>query len=123
MSVLEARLAVESFFESFNARDNDGVRAALNFPHVRIASGRVTVAANASEFEVPFDALVRAEGWRRSTLDRAEVVHQGPDKVHFDVGFSRYREDGSRYARYTSLWVVTRQRGHWGVQARSSYAP
>ena len=45
------------------------------------------------------------------------------DKVHFDVCFSRYLADGSRYATHQALWVVTRLEGHWGIQARSSFAP
>lgn len=123
MSVSEARGVIEDFFAAFNARNGEGTRAALNYPHVRIASGRVAIAHGASEFAIPFDALAAAEGWHHSTLDRAEVVHEGPDKVHFDVRFSRYREDGTRYATHTALWIVTRQGGRWGLQARSSYAP
>ncbi len=123
MAASPARGVIDAFFNAFNARNQEGVRAALNYPHVRIASGRVAVAANASEFRIPFDALVAAEGWHRSELDAAAVVHEGPSKVHFDVRFSRYREDGTRYATHTALWIVTRQAGRWGLQARSSYAP
>jgi hypothetical protein len=51
------------------------------------------------------------------------VVHSGADKVHVAVVFTRFREDGSVLAKYDSLYVVTKQGEHWGVQARSSYAP
>lgn len=123
MSEAEARRAVEAFFEGFNARDVAKMRDAFNFPHVRLASGRVVVVESAEQFRVPFDALVAAEGWHHSTLDSITAVHARADKVHFDVRFSRYHEDGTRYASYETLWVVTRQEGHWGVQARSSFAP
>ncbi len=123
MSVADARKAVEAFFEAFNARDEAAARAAFNFPHVRIASGRVAVTQKASDFGIPFDLLVQREAWHHSVLDSADVVHEGADKVHFDVHFSRYHEDGTCYARYVSLWIVTCEDGHWGVQARSSYAP
>ena len=46
-----------------------------------------------------------------------------PVKVHFEVVFSRYKADGSKYATYQSLWMVTNKAGVWGVQARSSFAP
>jgi len=46
-----------------------------------------------------------------------------PVKVHFEVVFSRYKADGSKYATYQSLWIVTQRDGTWGVQARSSFAP
>ena len=44
-------------------------------------------------------------------------------KVHFDVVFSRYKADGTKYATYQSLWIVTLKDGNWGVRARSSFAP
>ncbi len=123
MSASQARLAIEAFFEAFNARDQEKIRDAFHFPHVRFASGRVAVIEKRSAFHTPFDRLIAAEGWHHSTLDSAEVVHEGQDKVHFDVRFSRYKEDGSRYAEHRSLWILTREDGHWGVQGRSSYAP
>jgi hypothetical protein len=39
------------------------------------------------------------------------------------VVFSRYKADGTKYATYQSLWMVTKKEGAWGVQARSSFAP
>ena len=44
-------------------------------------------------------------------------------KVHFEVVFSRYKADGSKYATYQSLWIATKKDGAWGIQARSSFAP
>lgn len=123
MSAVEAARAIEIFFEGFNAEDDERIREGLNFPHVRIASGTVRVIDGPGQFKTPFAALKRAEGWHHSTLDHAEVIHEGPDKVHFDVCFSRFLEDGSRYATHQAIWVVTRIEGHWGIQARSSFAP
>jgi len=122
-ATIPARKAVEAFFEGFNERSNDGMRAAMNFPHVRLASGRVRIVEGAEDFATPFDRLAETEGWHHSTLDACEVVHAGADKVHFDVTFSRYHEDGTKYATHRSLWVLTHVDGHWGVQARSSFAP
>jgi len=39
--------------------------------------------------------------------------------VHVAVDFTRYREDGSAIGRYFSLYVVTCQDGHWGIQVGS----
>ncbi len=123
MSSEEALRAIEIFFEGFNAENDARIHQALNFPHVRIASGTVRVIQGPECFKTPFAALKRVEGWHHSTLDRADVIHQGPDKVHFDVCFSRFLEDGSHYATHQAIWVVTRVEGHWGIQARSSFAP
>ncbi len=123
MSAEQARQAIEIFFEGFNAEDDSRIRDSLNFPHVRLASGKVRVIDRREDFNTPFEALKRAEGWHHSTLDRADVIHEGADKVHFDVRFSRFKEDGSSYAVHQAIWVVTRVDGHWGIQARSSFAP
>jgi len=122
-STEDARRAVEIFFEGFNAEDDARIHEALNFPHVRIASGTVRVMDGPEHFKTPFAALKQVEGWHHSTLDRAEVVHAGESKVHFDVAFTRFHEDGTPYATHQALWVVTRVDGHWGIQARSSFAP
>lgn len=63
------------------------------------------------------------EGWSHSSLDSVEVVHESDVKVHFKIEFSRYKDDGSKYAVHESLWVVTRRDDKWGIFARSSYAP
>ena len=123
MSADEARRAIEIFFEGFNAENDARMHDALNFPHVRIASGTLRVIEGPEHFKTPFAALKKAEGWHHSTLDLADVIHEGRDKVHFDVCFSRYREDGTRYATHRAVWVVTCVGGRWGIQARSSFAP
>ena len=51
------------------------------------------------------------------------MIHSGPDKVHVDTRFTRYRSDGSVIASYDSLYIVTKRDGRWGVLVRSSFAP
>ena len=123
MSAEAARHAIELFFEGFNEEDDARIREALNFPHVRIASGTVTLIEESEHFNTPFDVLKQVEGWHHSVLDRARVIHEGESKVHFDVAFTRFHEDGDAYATHEAVWVVTRVDGHWGIQVRSSFAP
>jgi hypothetical protein len=42
--------------------------------------------------------------------------------VHLKVAFSRWRADGSLIGRFETIYIVTLQDGHWGIQARSSFA-
>jgi len=116
---------LDAFMAAFNARDVEAWIGTLNFPHVRIASGRVAVFPDAAAFRNGFEFARFAEqtGWSRSEWTDRRVIQAGPDKVHIAVVFTRFREDGSVLARYDSLYIVTRLDGHWGVQARSSYAP
>jgi len=119
-----ARAPIDAFFKAFNARDNDALQKTLHYPHVRInEAGGVSVWKDASEAATNFDGLARSEGWARSTLDSVIMRQNDAIKVHFDVVFSRYKADGTKYATYQSLWIVTQKDGQWGVQARSSFAP
>ena len=123
MSAGEAIRAIETFFEGFNDEDDARMREALNFPHVRIASGTVRVIEGPEHFKTPFERLKKVERWHHSTLDAADVIHDGSEKVHFAVRFSRFRGDGTCYATHDAVWIVTQLGGHWGIQARSSFAP
>ena len=119
----EAQGAIEAYFTAWNARDNQGMRDSLHFPHVRLASGGVTVFEAAEDFNLDFDAFIRREGgWEFSTLDKVRVAQSGPNKVHFAITFTRHRLGGEPYATHNSLWIVTNKDGRWGVRARSSYA-
>jgi hypothetical protein len=119
-----ARAPIEAFFKAFNARDNEALKKTLHYPHVRInEQGGVNVWQTAADAGTNFDALARNEGWARSSLDSVAMRANDPVKVHFEVVFSRYKADGTKYATYQSLWIVTLKDGAWGVQARSSFAP
>ena len=100
------------------------MRATFNYPFVRIASGRVRMIEHAPASHPPetFERMV-ADGWHHSAWMRRNIIHSGDDKVHFDTRFARYREDGSVIGEYDSIYVVNKQDGHWGVQARCSFAP
>ena len=123
----EAVKAIEAFFHTFNAHDSDGNLKTLHFPHIRInGSGNVNIIQNATDvrpLDVALAYLTESEGWHHSTLDSVERIHGSDVKVHFNIQFSRYKADGSKYAVHKSLWIVTKKDGRWGIQARSSFAP
>ena len=123
MSEAEARKVLEEFLAGFNARDDEAIRRTLNYPHVRFASGRVDIVKEPSSFKIPYDLLIKYEGWDSSTLDSIEPIHVTDTKVHFKIEFSRYKADGSKYVTHQALYIVTKQDGHWGLICRSSFAP
>ena len=51
------------------------------------------------------------------------MIHAGSDKVHLAVQFTRCGADGRALNTYRAVYVITRQEGRWGIQARSSFAP
>lgn len=123
--VAAAMESLDTYMAAFNARDPEAWAATLNYPHVRIASGDVRVWQTEEDYAayMDFDAFARRTGWHHSQWDKREVIHSGPGKVHVATTFSRYNADDEKIATYNSLYIVTMVDGHWGTQARSSFAP
>jgi hypothetical protein len=120
--IAQAQACLDAFMAAFNKRDLKAWEATFNFPHVRFAAGKVTVLQPGEQTADLFTTGALSE-WDHSTWSRRDVIHAGPDKVHIDTRFNRYRKDGSLIGGFDSIYIVTRQGGHWGIQARSSFAP
>lgn len=119
-----ARKAMDDFMTAFNSRDPKAWAATLNYPHVRFASNQVRIYNSAEEFaRESVDYPKRLAPWDHSKWESMKVIQSGPDKVHFAVEFIRYDAAGKEIGRFPSLYIVTLKDGHWGVQARSSFAP
>jgi hypothetical protein len=113
---------LDDYIAALNRGDEAGVNAACNFPHVRLAGGKVVVWQKHGDYRLE-DFLARAgEGWAESKWDERTPIHVGESKVHLKVQFSRWHKDGSLIGRFETIYIVTRQDGHWGIQARSSFA-
>ncbi len=121
-AIQAAQALLDEFMAAFNARDIDRWDATFNFPSVRLASNRLVILEKGSHTPEALTRGALAE-WDHSAWTRREVVHAGPDKVHLDMRFTRFRADGSVLGEFDSMYVVTCEDGHWGVKARSSYAP
>ena len=125
-SAAGALSVTDAFLQSFNAGDADGHARTLAYPHVRLASGAVLVWQTLEEAIPAMEqaiAALRRVGWDHSVWDHRRVIHSGPDKVHLDVLFTRYRKDGSVIGVYPAVYVVVSQSATWLIQARSSFAP
>lgn len=119
-----ARKAMDAFMTAFNSRDPQAWAATLNYPHVRFASNQVRSYASAAEFaRDSADYAKHLAPWDHSRWESMQVIQTGPDKVHFAVIFIRYDASNKEIGRFPSLYIVTLKDGHWGVQARSSFAP
>ena len=121
-SIDAAMKCLDDFMTAFNARDIEAWQKTFNFPSVRLASNTMVIIDAGYHQPGMFDRGALAE-WDHSAWERRDVIHAGPDKVHFDTRFTRYRADGSVIGGFDSIYVVTCEGGHWGVKARSSYAP
>lgn len=114
--------ALDDYMAALNRGDESGVNAACNFPHVRLAGGKVVVWPNRGDYKLQ-DFVARAgDGWGHSKWDERSAIHVGDKKVHLKVKFSRWKKDGSLIGRFETIYIVTLENGHWGIQARSSFA-
>lgn len=114
----EALAAVDRYLAALNAHDTAGIRDAFNFPHFRIgAGGALTRYERPEDYNFGhFYRRTSCDGWHHTVWDKTEVVFATEGKAHVAVDFTRYRADGSAIGRYFSLYIVTCQDGHWGIQ-------
>ena len=117
-----AMVCLDDFLAAFNARDLQAFEATFNFPSVRLASNTLVIIQPGHHKPEMFERGPLAD-WDHSAWERREIIHAGADKVHIDTRFTRYRADGSVIGGFDSVYVVTRENGHWGIKARSSFAP
>jgi hypothetical protein len=121
-AIAAAMKCLDDFMVAFNSRDPEAYAAVFNLPTVRIASGKMVI-LNKEDFTPQRFLSEPLKEWDHSKWERRNVIHAGPDKVHIDTRFTRYRKDGSVIGGFDSIYIVTCENGHWGVKARSIFAP
>jgi len=117
-----AMACLDAFMTAFNGRDIKAFEQTFNFPSIRLASNTMRIINKGDQTPATFDHASLKE-WDRSAWEKREIIHSGDDKVHIDTRFTRYRKDGSVIGGFDSIYVVTCEDGHWGIKARSSFAP
>ena len=121
---VQAQKAMDKFMSAFNSRDPHAWASTLNYPHVRFPSSDVLVYQTADEFAREMnDYPKRLAPWHHSRWESTTAIQSGPDKVHFAVTFVRFDANDKEIGKFPSLYIVTLKNGHWGIQARSSFAP
>ena len=117
-----ARAVMADHVNALNQGDEAALAATLHFPHYRLAGSEMTVWDTAETYLADFHARA-GTGWHHSAWDALDVIAAEPAKVHLDVRFTRFREDGSAMGSFRSLWVLSDKGGVWAAQLRSSFAP
>lgn len=117
----EVLKVLDDYMNTFNSKDAKAWQNTYQFPHYRLASGKMSVLESATLDSTVFIRLEQS-GWHHSKWDHRNIIQGSNDKVHVDTRFSRFREDGSVIGQYESLYIVTKENGKWGVKFRSSYA-
>ena len=116
---------LDAWMAAFNALDLEAWKATMQYPHYRLASGRMHIWDDADMDDAYMERVrtgLSKIGWHHSVWTRREIVHCSDHKIHVDTQFTRHRTDGSLIAAHDSLYVLTRENDRWGVKLRSSYA-
>ena len=121
----KALQVMAEFMRTFNQRDTPAFAQTLTFPHVRVASGGVTVFPDRQSFIDTTDFADFAErfNWSHSQWDSIKTVQADSNKVHFAVRFTRFNPAGEPYVSFHSLYILQRTDDGWRIRARSSFAP
>lgn len=117
-----AMACLDAFMAAFNARDMKAFEQTFNFPSIRLASNTMRIINRGDQTPATFDHA-SLKDWDHSAWEKREIIHSGDDKVHLNTRFTRYRKDGGIIGGFDSIYVVTCEDGHWGIKARSSFAP
>ena len=120
-----AKQALDAFITEWNTADDANLRQALHFHFVSVpGGGALVIDSRPEDFSQGFDQMQAGEGWHRSSFDfdSYTVVKSSPDKVHAEIGFSRYRADGTRYLSSRVFYILTKRDDRWGVQLRTGAA-
>lgn len=92
------------------------------FPHVRIASGTVSIIKNADSMPISYWQLRMPAEWDHSEWVSRKIIQASPLKVHVAVVFRRFRKDNSFIADEPSFYILEKVNDKWGIRGRSSYA-
>jgi hypothetical protein len=106
-----AMAVLNRFLAALNAGNQAGLLATMHFPHYRLAGVTMRVWEQPDESYLAGFYARAGEGWHHTEWDFRRVIVAGPEKVHLDVQFTRYRADGSVIGSYRSLYIVTRRGG------------
>ena len=118
----EVMKVLDEYMEAWNRKDLAAWERTFQFPHYRLASGRMNVLDKPGMQDAARVWASAGSDWHHSKWERRRIISSSPDKVHVDTKFTRYRADGSKIGTYESLYIVTKEDGRWGVKLRSSYA-
>src|SRR3974377_1865557 len=91
-AIAEALRVLDRHIAALNAGAAAPLGQTLHFPHYRLSGGRMQIWESADNYLEDFHARAGNE-WHHSAWDFRNPISSSSDKVHLDVGFSRYRAD------------------------------
>jgi len=121
---------LDACFEAFNSADADKRAGLNNYPHVRITGATVKIWHTREEYArdtsraklLSKGKTTSFKGWETTVWLTRNLIQRSEETMHFAVTFTRQDAQGQEIAIFEALWILTKDNGRWGVQARSSFA-
>ena len=120
----EVFAVLDKFMSSFNAMDPGAHVTTYHFPHFRLARGSMSSWETEKEVIETHERIFKAlphTGWHKSIWVHRKIVGLSETKVHVDTQFRRVRKDGTEIKTASSLYVLIKKDGRWGIKLRSSF--
>jgi hypothetical protein len=114
---------LEDYIFAFNMRDYEGMANLFNFPHIRFANDNVSIISKDEYLKNQDNVtkLLKNENWHHTDIKNIKSIQSGQSKCHFECHFLRLDIEGNITHDFKTLWIVTKVKGHWGIQFRSSF--
>ena len=123
----EEKLAIKSlhnFIKFFNEKDKNKILNSLHYPHMAQSDNNdPKIYQNKEEMwsYIGFllNKLEKEENWKKTTLDKVEVINSSKNSVQCNVEFNRRYKNNQSYAKAVGIWTTTKKDGKWGLQLRT----
>ena len=123
----EEKLAVKcmyNFIKFFNEKDKEKILNCLHFPHMAQSENNdPKIYTNKDEMWSYIGFLLKKleieEKWKKTTLDKVEIVNSSNNAVQCNVEFNRRYYNDESYAKAVGIWIATKKQGKWGLQLRT----
>ena len=113
VAIDKAMEVLDDFMETFNARDMESWSGTLNYPHVRLSGGEVTVWDTKEDYAaVDIFKRLEATGWHHSAWLSRDMILISENKVHISTVFQPYDKNTPPTKKYQSLYIVTKENAH-----------
>ncbi len=111
--------AVHAFMRAWNSHDHQTLAAAIHYPHVCIADGRVEIWRTAADY-LAGPEPGRQRTWFQTRIDSTKAVQATASGVNVVVSFSRLGRRGEVLSADEGVFLAVLRDGAWKVQARST---
>ena len=109
------QVAIEKYFQYFNAKDIESLNSASGQPFIFAAGGEVITWKSYGE-ALDFEAL-EDSGWAYSRIHQNELVYEDDMTAMVDINFSRYDSTDAVITTSDVIYLFVNRDGAWKIKS------